>query len=106
MSRMYLEHLSGSLDGYETRGWIVASRADTLTYAYMMEDGSSDTYIVDMPRLQAFFKASGKRRWTVHVNPDQNRSSGYLVPITEIREAIADMQHYRILTDGTFYQIC
>lgn len=105
MTKMYLEHLSCSIPGYRTPGWIVTSKADELDYAFMLQDGSSDTYIVDMPRLQRFYKSADKTRWEVHVNEEKNRSAGHKVPILEIRQAIPDMERYRIYPDGSYKKI-
>ncbi len=105
LTRMYLEYQSCSIPGYRTPGWIVTSKADTLTYAYMLQDGSSDTYIVSMNRLQAYFKAKvGEGRWEPHKNQDQNQSAGYLVPLREIKEHLT-VERYRIQPDGTFKQL-
>lgn len=106
LTRIYLEHLSCSIPGYRTPGWIITSKADTLTFAFMLKDGSSDTLIGSMPRIQSFYKSADKSRWgEPHVNEGENRSSGYNVPIIEIRQAIPDMERYRISPDGSYRKI-
>jgi hypothetical protein len=106
LSRLFAEDKSCSNKGRETDGWVLTSEADLLIYSYILEDGS-DTYIIDMQQFKIFYTDTPNKEdmWHYWINPDENRSAGYLIPLREIRDAIPSMERYRVYLDGSYKRI-
>lgn len=88
---MSLETHSCTVPGYESEGWMMYGASDYLLYCFAQ---SKDTvtelicYLVDFPKLQAWFLPILDTFPTFGPLKKRNRSKGRVVPLDRIRSAV------------------
>lgn len=73
-------------------GWIYKSKADTLIY-HMAEGSKQRAFFIDMNWLQSFWARTKTREWDRYQMDNNNRSVGYLVPVSILLPGIIKIVH-------------
>ena len=89
----FLETRSCTNPGHESKGWMRTCQADLLLYAFEMKDVGLLIYILPFPLLQHWFWEHYLRTlpspdYGRSVMKDENRTEGYVVPITQVVQRI------------------
>lgn len=91
-----LETDSCTVPGHEKQGWMHYARADYLLYAFEMEQGGLDVYLIDFPALREWFWPIHER-YESHTMDTLNRTQFRKVPIADVARAVWTKRY--IITD-------
>ncbi len=84
-----LETDSCTVPGHESSGWMRYGKADFLLYCFQQQDlNSLACYLIDFPKLQAWFEPLQMNLPTFMMTDTLNRSRGRLAPIEQVCEAV------------------
>jgi hypothetical protein len=89
-----LETHSCTVPDHESDGWMRYGQADYLLYCFQIENGDLDSYLIDFPKLQAWFWPHAETYPEFQMRT-LNRSAGRLVPIAEV-SLVVPTWHFRI----------
>lgn len=93
-----LETESCTVEGKERKGWMKYAEADYLNYAFELEQGGLDLYVIDFPRLLKWFWQVPDGRGKPHVmEHTPNHTRFKKVPIAEVLANVPTVRY--VLTD-------
>ena len=83
-----LETESCTKAGHESPGWMRYGEADYLHYAFETADGDLDCYVIDFPKLQAWFATVEEQYPRFGPLPTINGTQGRVVPIADVERNV------------------
>jgi hypothetical protein len=94
-----LETKSCTVPGHESDGWMVYGQADYLVYCFQTELGDLDVWVIDWPKLKAWF-------WPIEATFPEfrmrnlNETMGRLVPIADVERSVPTWRHWVLAEDA------
>lgn len=82
-----LETKSCTVPGHESPGWMVYGRADFLFYCFQQEDDGLDCWLIDFPKLQAWFWPR-EETFKPFQMTTRNRTFGRIVPVADVHRGV------------------
>lgn len=89
LEAFYLETKSCTVEGHESSGWMFYGQANYLLYCFQTEtEHALDCWLVDFPKLQAWFWPR-EDSFPFHINRyTLNKSAGRKVPIADVHRGV------------------
>ncbi len=100
LQRFFLETESCTNEGHESPGWMHYGEADFLLYAFELEDGSLDVYLIDFKKLKDWFWSVDHSDYYSHTMEEENCTKGLLVDIVDVVENVTT-KRFHVKEDGT-----
>lgn len=88
-----LETKSCTLPGLEKPGWMFYGRADFLLYAFQLQSGDLDCWLINFPKLQEWFWPR-ETTFPVFQMPSRNRSAGRVVSINAVSDGVPTRRYH------------
>jgi hypothetical protein len=83
-----LETHSCTVPGRESSGWMIYGEADFLLYCFQIECGDLDCWLIDFPKLQAWFWPRETTFPPFRMSETINKTAGRIVPIKDVHCAV------------------